>query len=149
MSGIDFIASVSELYDRRMAPVSSSFDLTATAFSILLFLANNPDYDTAREIVEKRHLTKSHVSVSLRALEEKGLIRKEHRNGDNRSSHLVLLTASDAMIREGQKAQAEFLSAVTAGFSAEELTVFRAYIGRMNENVLAALRETGKEADPE
>ncbi len=149
MSGIDFISSVSELYDRRMAPVSSSFDLTAAAFSILLFLANNPEYDTAREIVEKRHLTKSHVSVSLRALEERGLIRKEHRNGDNRSSHLVLLPASAAMVGEGQKAQAEFLSAVTAGFSAEELKVFRAHIDRMNENVLAALRETGKEAEPE
>ncbi|MCR5090499.1 MAG: MarR family transcriptional regulator [Oscillospiraceae bacterium] len=144
MSGIDFLASIAELYDRSMAPVSSSFGLTATELSILLFLANNPGYDTARGIVEKRHLAKSHVSVSLRALEEGGLIRKEHRNGDNRTVHLVLLPASEDMIREGLQAQAEFLSTVTCGFSTEELSRFRSEIGRMNENVLAALQNNRK-----
>ena len=33
--------------------------------SILLFLANNPEYDTASEIVRVRQLTKSHVSASI------------------------------------------------------------------------------------
>ncbi len=141
MSSIDFIASIGELYDRRMAPVSSSFHLTAMELSILLFLANNPDYDTAKEIVEKRHLTKSHVSISVRALEEKGLIRREHRNGDNRTVHLVLLHSADEIVRTGQKAQADFLSAVTAGLSVTDIERFHTYIGRMNENVLAALRK--------
>ncbi len=148
MSGIDFLASVAELYDRRMASVSSSFDLTAMELSILLFIANNPKYDTAKEIVEKRHLTKSHVSISLRDLEERGFIRKEHRNGNNRTVHLVLLPASDAVILEGRQAQAEFLSVISAGFSDTELTCFHAYIDRMNENVLAALRESGKKILP-
>ncbi len=80
MSIIDFIASFSELYEKRMAPVSTSFDLTAIELSIILFLANNPEYDTAKDIVNKRHLTKSHVSVSLRDLEERGYIKKALKN---------------------------------------------------------------------
>ncbi|MCR4725404.1 MAG: MarR family transcriptional regulator [Clostridia bacterium] len=146
MSIIDFTASFSELYERRMAPVSSSFHLTAIELSILLFLANNPNYDTAKDIVDKRHLTKSHVSISLRDLEERGLIRKERRNGDNRKVHLVLLSSSDDIIREGQKAQSAFLSAVTTGLSASDMEQFQSYIDRMNENVLASLREIRKEA---
>ncbi len=142
---LDFIASFSELYEKRMAPVSTSFDLTAMELSILLFLANNPDYDTARDIVKKRHLTKSHVSVSLRDLEERGYIRKDHRNGDNRTAHLVLLSASDDIVRKGQKAQSKFLSDVTSGFSAAEKKHFQSFIDRMNENVLSSLHGSGKE----
>lgn len=37
-------------------------------FRILMFLADYPACDTATEIVEKKKVCKSHVSVSLRAL---------------------------------------------------------------------------------
>ncbi len=145
MSIIDFIASFSELYERRMAPISTSFDLTAMELAILLFLANNPEYNTAKDIVEKRHLTKSHISISLRDLEERGFIRKEHRGGNNRTFHLVLLPPSDNVIREGQKAQTEFLSSVTAGFSAMDTESLQSYVDRMNENVLSSLQQLRKE----
>lgn len=138
---IDFLASFNELYELRMSPVSRSFDLTSMELSILLFLANNPGYDTATEIVKKRHLTKSHVSVSVRDLEERGLIRKEHRNGDNRSVHLTLLPAADRIVREGQRAQKEFLSDVTDRFSPEEREHLQAFIERINRNVLDALQK--------
>ncbi len=145
MLAFDFIASLTELYDRTMAPVSRSFSLTATELSILLFLSNNPEYDTAREIVEKRHLSKSHVSISLRDLEERGLLKKEHRNGDNRTVHLVVLSACEEILREGRKAQEDFLAAVTAGFSESEAGGFHDFVERMNGNVLTALQEKEEE----
>ncbi len=141
MSFIDFTASFNELYEVTMAPVSKAFGLTSMELSILLFLANNPEYDTATEIIKKRHLTKSHVSISLRALVEKGLIRKEHRNGDNRTVHLTLLPAADKIIIEGQNAQKEFLAVLTESFSPEELERLRSFIDRMNRNVLTALNK--------
>lgn len=145
MSIIDFITSFFELYERRMAPISTSFDLTAMELAILLFLANNPEYDTAKDIVEKRHLTKSHVSISLRDLEERGFIRKERRDGNNRTFHLVLLPSSADIIREGQTAQEKFLSSVTSGFSAKDTELLQSYIDRMNENVLSSLQQLRKE----
>lgn len=141
MTFLDFMASVNELYEKRMAPLCKSSGLTAMELSILLFLANNPDYDTATEIVKKRHLTKSHVSVSLRDLEGRGFIRKEHRNGDKKNAHIALLPAADEIIREGQKTQKEFLSVVTDSFSPEEIGSLRSCIDRMNKNVLAALQK--------
>ncbi len=139
MSVLDFIASINELYERRMAPVIDSFDLTSMELSILLFLANNPEYDTATEIISKRHLTKSHVSISLRDLEERGFIRKEHRNGNNRTVHIALLPAADEIIAEGQRVQTEFLSAVTSDFTPVEIENLRSYVNRMNNNALSAL----------
>lgn len=138
---IDFIASFNELYEMQMSPVSSAFGLTSMELSILLFLANNPEYDTATDIVKKRHLTKSHVSISLRDLEERGFIKKEHKNGDNRIVHLTLLPAADKIIREGQRAQKEFLAVLTDHFSADEHSELQIYIERINQNVLDALNQ--------
>ncbi len=137
----EFVSSLTELYEKRMAPISNTFGITSMELAILLFLANNPKYDTAKEIVEKRHLTKSHVSISLRDLEERGYIKKEHRNGDNRTVHLVLMPSSDEMIREGQKAQNEFLKTVTCGLSDEDTERLQTYIDRMNENIINALNK--------
>ena len=145
MSMIDFLASLSELYERRMVPISTSFDLTSMELAILLFLANNPEYDTAKDITKKRHLTKSPVSVSVRDLEERGFIRKERRDGNNRTFHLVLLSSSDDIIHEGQRAQAEFLSSVTTGFSDRETELFQTFVDRMNKNVLCSLDQLRKE----
>lgn len=43
---------------------------------IIMFLHNNPHHNTAAEIVRIRKSTKSHVSSSLKKLENKGLIKK-------------------------------------------------------------------------
>ena len=45
-------------------------------YDILMFLHNNPKYNTAADIVKIRKSTKSHVSTSLKALENKGLIER-------------------------------------------------------------------------
>ena len=43
-------------------------------YDILMFLHNNPQHNTAAEIVKVRKSTKSHVSISLKNLESKGLV---------------------------------------------------------------------------
>mgnify|MGYP001769901188 CR=1 FL=1 len=141
MKPIEFVASEMELYELRMKPVSERYGLTAMELSILLFLANNPGLDTATEIVEKRHLTKSHVSTSVRSLEEKGYLKKEHRNGDHRTTHLVLLPSAMEIVEAGQKAQADFAQTLLKGFSDEEIRQLERMLCRMNDNVLEALRE--------
>ena len=65
---------VEELYENMVSPVCEKYELTYMEFTVLMFLANNPQYDTATQIVRYRHLAKSHVSVSIRSLQERGLI---------------------------------------------------------------------------
>ena len=50
-----------ELYQTIMAPVCEKYGLTATELIVLMFLANNPDCDTASDIVARRRLKKSAV----------------------------------------------------------------------------------------
>lgn len=141
MNILDFVSSVSELYSICMKPLEAQYHLTSMELSILLFLANNPQYDIASEIVEKRHLTKSHVSTSIRSLEERGFLKKERRNGDNRSIHLVLQAPANEIIQTGRIAQAEFASTLTSGFTESDISSFEQFIIRMQENVLLSLNE--------
>ena len=60
------------LYQEKLEPVCSEYSLTRMELNILLFLANNPVHDTATDIVEVRHLTKSHVSASVKTLQARG-----------------------------------------------------------------------------
>ena len=67
---IDHYASGEYLYDRLCAPVCQEHGLTHMEFVVLMFLANYPGYDTAAQIVRYSRLTKSLVSLAVRALLE-------------------------------------------------------------------------------
>ena len=67
------ITSCYELFTRK---VCDRYQLTQMEYDILMFLHNNPKHNTAADIVKIRKSTKSHVSTSLKALENKGLIEE-------------------------------------------------------------------------
>lgn len=142
MDSLELIASQEKLYDRMIKPIAEQYGITSMEYSILLFLANNPKHDTAAEIVEIRHLTKSHVSTSIRSLEEKGYLKKEQRDGNHRTTHLVLLPPTKNIISAGRKAHKEYLAVLTKGFSKEEIRLLDSYTKRMLENVSEVLRES-------
>ena len=52
-------------YSEVCKPLCKELGLPQTAFDILMFLGNNPDYKTASEIVEIRRLKANLVSVNV------------------------------------------------------------------------------------
>ena len=63
------------------------YDLSAAEVDVLLFLANNSQFDLAVDIVRVRKMQKSHVSLAVNKLCEKGYIQKET---EEENSHLPL-----------------------------------------------------------
>lgn len=53
------------------------YDLSAAEVDVLLFLANNSQFDLAVDIVRVRKMQKSHVSLAVNKLCEKGYIQKK------------------------------------------------------------------------
>ena len=68
--------TITTYYELLSGEVCDRYGLTQMEYDILMFLHNNPQHNTAAEIVKIRKSTKSHVSTSLKDLENKGLIRK-------------------------------------------------------------------------
>ena len=121
-----------DLYQAMIAPVCDKYDMTQAEMIVLLFLANNPQNDTATDIVEKRRMTKSAVSMAARALQEKGLITG---GGNHRSIHLRVCKNALGIIEDGRKTQDEYLKILTKDFSESERTAFRDYIMRVTDNI--------------
>lgn len=105
MKFVDFMADSRDFYTGLIDPVCKKYGLTQMEFNILLFLANNPEFDTAAQITKKRAFTKSHVSMSVRSLEERGLLTGEYYGADRRTIHLKLTDAAAPMVSDGKNVQ--------------------------------------------
>lgn len=103
------------MYGDFLDPICTKFDLTRAQIDILLFLLTNPDLDTATDIVQSRRLTKSHVSISLRELVDRGFIERDYRDGNRKTVHLVMTERAKVVLEEGKKAQKAFSEALFEG----------------------------------
>lgn len=91
--------------DRRFAPLCARYGLTMREVHVLLFLANNPDYDTARDITELRGISKSQVSQAVDFMVEMGYLARTADGEDRRVVHLSITEEGRAVAREAQAVQ--------------------------------------------
>ena len=119
------IKTVGTLYEALSKPVLKKYDLTQMEYDILMFLHNNPQYKTAADIVKIRMLTKSHVSSSLKSLEQRGYIIKGYGSGNRKSILLELTPASSDIIKEGMRIQDTFSDILNGGISDGDMNQFR------------------------
>ena len=68
--------TITSYYELLSGEVCDQYGLTQMEYDILMFLHDNPQYNTAAEIVKIRKSAKSHVSTSLKKLENKGLVER-------------------------------------------------------------------------
>ena len=73
-----------EAYTAAMRPLTEELDMAQPAVDILLFLANNPGMDTARDICTYRHLKPAIVSFHVEKLAGEGYLERQPVPGDRR-----------------------------------------------------------------
>ena len=132
-----------KLYNGLFGPLLEKYQLTQLEIDILLFLANNPPYDTARDIVEKRHLAKSHVSAGVESLANQGLLERLRRDGNRKTIHLCLTSQAAPIVEEGRAVQLRYGRLLLDGFSEAEREQLFLFLERVGENVDAALSPGG------
>ena len=100
--------TITRYYEMKMAGVCEKYDLRQLEYDILMFLYNNPKYNTAADIVRIRKSTKSHVSTSLKVLEDRGLIERRVDPANKKRVTIHLLQMANEVIEDGKWAQKEF-----------------------------------------
>ena len=88
------------LYEEQFEEICQKYQITQNEADILAFLANNPDYDTARDIVEIRMITKSYISKSVENLIKKGFLVRTLDKHDRRLIQLHLTDKSNPIIAD-------------------------------------------------
>mgnify|MGYP000507866616 FL=1 len=70
---IEISFKTAQAYNAMCKPLCQELKLPQTAFDILMFLYNNPEYKTARDIVEIRNIKANLVSVNVEKLVQDGM----------------------------------------------------------------------------
>ena len=112
--------TITSYYELLSGEVCDRYGLTQMEYDILMFLHNNPQHNTAAEIVKIRKSTKSHVSTSLKDLENNGLIRKIQSEDNKKHIEIVLLDKAELIVEAGINAQNQFAQNVLSGLTEEE-----------------------------
>ena len=115
-------------YASAMRPLAEQLSMAQPAVDILLFLANNPGRDTARDICTYRHLKPAIVSFHVEKLAGEGYLERQPVPGDRRKCRLVCTEKAGPVIQRGRAVQETFSRQLTEGLTEEELeTCFRCF----------------------
>ena len=112
--------TITSYYELLSGKVCDKYELTQMEYDILMFLHNNPQNNTAAEIVKIRKSTKSHVSTSLKNLENKKLIERKQSEENKKHVAIFLLDKAELIVEEGINAQKQFAQNVLSGLTEEE-----------------------------
>lgn len=132
------------IYNGLSAPICKRYGINRTCFDILLFCANNPQNNTARDICEIRGIKSGMASVATEILIKKELLRREDDNNDRRLRRLIPTEKATPIINEGREMQKAFTGAVTGGISEQEAAALRSAAEKLIFNAERILREGKK-----
>ena len=90
--------------------------------------------NTAADIVRIRKSTKSHVSTSLKVLEDRGLIERRVDPANKKRVTIHLLQLANEVIEDGKWAQKEFAQDMFDGLTEEEIKVFMNVFQKVYDN---------------
>lgn len=124
-----------DAYSAAMQPLSREFAIPQTAAEILLFLANNPENRTAKDICTMRRLQPGIVSLHVDTLVTLGFLERKSVPGDRRKLHLEPTEKASSIIARGRQMQERFAQTLAQGLSPEELSCFARCMETISQNL--------------
>ena len=131
-----------DAYSAAMQPLSREFAIPQTAAEILLFLANNPENRTAKDICTMRQLKPGIVSLHVDTLVTLGFLERKSVPGDRRKLHLEPTEKASSIIARGRQMQERFAQTLAQGLSPEELSCFARCMETISQNLERAATGT-------
>ena len=136
---IEISFKTAQAYNAVCKPLCQELGLSQTALDILLFLANNPDYKTASEIVEIRRLKANLVSINVEKLVQEGYLTRCAVAGDRRKTELLCTEKAAPILARGRQLQKDFSESLFAGMDEARREAFAAALAEIESNLDAIL----------
>ncbi len=138
---LQFNRQFSRFYTRQFAPFSARTGLSMREIHVLLFLYNNPGWDTARDVAELRGLAKSQVSQAVDLLAAEGILCREPDETDRRLIHLRLTPTGSTLAQECREIQTACGKRLLQGLSPQQTAQLEALLDTVLENGAHLLEE--------
>lgn len=91
------------VYEKQFDELSEKENLTKLEIAIIGFLANNPAFNTAKDIERIRKFKKSNISTAVDNLNNRGLLTKEVSKSDRRITNLYLTSIANNIVEAIKK----------------------------------------------
>ncbi|MCD7843808.1 MAG: MarR family transcriptional regulator [Clostridiales bacterium] len=130
-----------KLISKKSEPAQRKYRLRPVELNILLLLHANPHLDTAKDIMNRLHVSKAHVSQSLDHLKSGGFISLWEDPQDRRVFHIHLRQSAIDAALEMQAVYAECWALAVRNISPEEVSVLLQVAQKMSDNISLALAE--------
>lgn len=126
--------TIEQYLQECLTPVCKEYHINMTELTVLLFLHNNPEKNTATDIIEYSRLAKANVSKAVEHLMRRDLLVRIRDTQDRRIAHLCLTSTAELMMPDLHRAAEVFLKGIFADFSAEELRAYSQFNDRIAAN---------------
>ena len=137
---MEFSRKLALAYSMACKPLCRQLKLPQTAFDILMFLANNPAYQTAADIVEIRKIKANLVSVNVEKLVRDGYLTRRAIISDRRKTQLICTERAQPVIEKGRALQSAFLDRLFVNTDEDMRHAFFETVGIMNRNLDSLLK---------
>ncbi len=134
---LTFINKVDAAYTAACQQTLNEFGLSRISFDILMFLSNNPEHYTARDICTHRNLKANVVSLHVDQLVQEGYLERQRVEGDRRKIRLVCTGKAHPILETGRRIQYSFYEDLVDGLSEADLKIFRYCFSVMGRNAHA------------
>ncbi len=139
-----FLQSFRRFYTGRFAELAARSGLSMREIDVLLFLANHPGQDTARDAVELRGLSKSQVSQAVEVLTRGGFLERRPDSRDRRVVHLAVTDAGGPLAKEAQVIQSDCGGALLEALTEEEAVCFWRLLEKLMERAESLTKEAAE-----
>lgn len=133
--GFEFARKISLAYNKTCKELCHELNLPQTALDILMFLANNSEYKTARDIVEVRKIKANLVSVHVDRLVKEGYLERRAVEGDRRKTELICTQKAQPVIEKGGQLQEAFKEQLFSGMDEKMQRQMEEMVRRMEQNL--------------
>ena len=137
---IEFPRKLLLAYNAMCNPLCRKLGLPQTAFDILMFLGNNPEYRTARDIVEVRNIKANLVSVNVDRLVQEGYLERRSVAMDRRKTELICTEKAKSLMEEGRAMQQAFWEKLFDGMDQEARKAFMKTLDSIGKNAEEILK---------
>lgn len=138
--------NIIEEYEEICKPFCKEMNIPQTAFDILMFLANHPEYSTAREIIKYRGIRPNLVSLYVEKLVNEGYLSREPMKGNRRCIKLTCTEQAAPIIEAGHQMQKHFYDVLLEGIDQKDVKRLGEIIELCGKNVICA-KEKRKKGD--
>lgn len=135
-----FIRQINKVHDSIVRLASADYPLSKTEVDVMIYLYNNPEYNTASDITEFRRIPKANVSQAVESLAQKGYLTKSSDSTDRRRDLLFPTEQSKDILAVIKKIDKLYSDLLFGNFTEKEREEFSRMSRKILQNANAALQ---------